>query len=269
MKRCLFYGFLVVWAVVSIFPFLWMFYTSFSSPEDITRIPPIFIQRDYTIENFRALLTHSKILRWFLNSLLICSIITFSQLFLNSLAGYAFAKKDFWAKGLLFWTIIATMMIPGQIIMVPLYLLISQLRLMDTIWAVVLPELSGPFGIFMMRQYMQTIPTTLEEAARVDGLSEFGIYRHIILPLSLPVLGVLGIFTFVTHWNAFLWPLIVLNTSTNYTLPVGLSTLQSQHLLDYGLLMAAGSLTSIPMILVFFAFQRFFVKGIRIGALKG
>lgn len=267
--KIILYGSLGLWAIISISPFLWMFYTSFSSQDDITRIPPIFIQRDYTIENYKAILTHSRILRWFVNSILISSLITSSQLFLNSLAGYAFAKKDFFGKDLLFWMIIATMMIPDQVIMVPLYLLIVELHLIDSLWAVILPELSGPFGIFMMRQYMQGIPTTLEEAGRIDGLGDLGIYWHIILPLSAPVLGVLGIFTFITHWNAFLWPLIVLNTSTNYTLPVGLSTLQSQHILDYGLLMAGAVVAAIPMAIIFLLFQRLFSQGMRIGALKG
>lgn len=263
------YGFLLACAIVSLFPLVWMFYTAFSNPEDITRIPPQFIQRHYTLNNFIDLFSHSEILKWLINSLIISSVITISHLFFDSLAGFCFARKNFPYKDLLFWMIIATMMIPDQVIMVPLYLLIVELYLVDSLWAVILPELSGPFGIFMMRQYMQGIPTTLEEAGRIDGLGDLGIYWHIILPLSAPALGVLGIFTFITHWNAFLWPLIVLNTSTNYTLPVGLSTLQSQHILDYGLLMAGAVVAAIPMAIIFLLFQRLFSQGMRIGALKG
>lgn len=146
------YGFLILWAIVSLFPLVWMFYTAFSNPEDITKIPPKFIQRGYTLGNFEGLFSHSKIIKWFINSLVISIVITVAHLFFDSLAGYAFARKRFPGRDLLFWMIIATMMIPGQVIMVPLYLLIAKLHLVDSLWAVILPELSGPFGIFMMRQ---------------------------------------------------------------------------------------------------------------------
>jgi multiple sugar transport system permease protein len=261
--------FLTSFAIVSLFPLLWMFYTSFSSKTSIEAIPPQFIKRDYTTQNYLNLFTHSNIFRWFFNSILVSTIITVLHLFFDSLAGYAFAKKRFPGRLFLFWVIIATMMIPGQAIIVPLYLMMSKLRLIDNLLAVILPALAGPFGVFLMKQYIEGIPRDLLDAGRIDGCSEFDIYLRIILPLSKPILGVLGIFTFITHWNAFLWPLIVLNSSKNYTLTVGLATLQSKQILDYGLLMSGACIAAAPMIAVFFLFQRFLIRGIRIGALKG
>ena len=144
-----------------------------------------------------------------------------------------------------------------------------RLHLIDTLWAAILPGMAGPFGIFFMRQYMLTIPTELEEAARIDGCSELQIFFRIILPLSTPALGVLAIFLFISNWNSFLWPLLVLNSADTFTLTVGLATLQDKHALDYGLLMAGAVVASLPMFAVFLLFQQMFIKGIRMGALKG
>lgn len=263
------YTFCFSWAIISLFPLIWMFQTAFSSPEAITKIPPQFIIREYTLNNFRDLFSHSKILIWFCNSLLISLLVTVVHLFFDSLAGYAFSRKKFSGDKVLFWMIIATMMIPGQILIVPLYIMMSKFHLIDSLWAVILPGLAGPFGIFMIKQYLEGLPKSIEDAARIDSCSEFGIYWHIILPLCRPVLCVLAIFVFMTHWNAFLWPLIVLNSFTHYTLPVGLATLQEKQILDYGLLMAGASISALPMIIVFFFFQKYLVKGIRMGALKG
>lgn len=262
------YAFLFASAAIFLFPLVWMFITAFTHPESITKVPPDLLGRDYTLMNFKDLFGHSEILLWLFNSTLISLAVTFFHLFFDSLAGYAFARKDFPGKTIIFWAIISLMMIPGQVIIVPLYLMMSKLHLLDSLWAVILPGLAGPFGIFLMKQYMEGLPRDLEDAARMDGCSEVGIYRHIILPLSKPVLGTLGIFTFITYWNAFLWPLIVLNSASHYTLPVGLATLQSKQVLDYGLLMAGAVVAALPMMIVFFAFQGFFVKGIRMGALK-
>ncbi len=260
---------LAIGAVVSIFPTAWMIYTSFCPPEKLGVFPPIFIHRVYTFRNYSQLFLNAPLVRWILNSIFICAAITLGQLLFNSMAGYAFARKKFPGRQVFFWLIIATMMVPVQILIVPLYIMMVKLRLVDTLWAAILPGLAGPFGIFFMRQYMTTIPTALEEAARIDGCNEFQIFVRVILPISAPALGVLAIFLFISNWNSFLWPLLVLNSADTYTLTVGLATLQDKQALDYGLLMAGAVIASLPMFAVFLLFQNLFIRGIRMGALKG
>jgi len=265
---------LVVGAVISVFPVFWMFYTSFNPAEKLgaTLIgsgSSNFLRPDLTLLNYVRIFENAPIGRWTLNSFVICSAITIGQLLFDSMAGYAFARKRFPGSRLLFWLVIGTMMVPVHILIVPLYIMMVKLRLVDTLWAAILPGLAGPFGIFFMRQYMLTIPTTLEEAARIDGCSELQIFFRIILPISAPALGVLAIFLFISNWNSFLWPLLVLNSSDSFTLTVGLATLQDKHALDYGLLMAGAVVASLPMFGVFLLFQRMFIRGMRMGALKG
>ncbi|GAB4334234.1 MAG: carbohydrate ABC transporter permease [Candidatus Abyssubacteria bacterium] len=259
---------LMLGAITSIFPMFWMVYTSFWPPENFQFFQAV-ISRHLTTANYANLFQNAPIVRWMFNSFVICAVITLGQLLFDSMAGYAFARKRFPGQTPLFWLMIGTMMIPVHILIVPLYIMTVRLHLVDTLWAAILPSLAGPFGIFFLRQYMVTIPTALEEAARIDGCSEFQIFKRIILPVSAPALGVLAIFLFISNWNSFLWPLLVLNSAESYTLTVGLSTLQDKHALDYGLLMAGAAVASLPMFGVFILFQRMFVRGVRIGALKG
>jgi len=262
---------LLGWAVLSLFPLFWMFYTSFVDPAKITTgsLTLATSTDDFCLANYRALLAHASMGRWFVNSVAVCLVITLLHLLFDSLAGYAFAKKEFRGRSLLFGAMVATMMVPGQVLMVPLFILLSRMGLVDTLTAVVLPALAGPFGIFMMRQHIRSIPDDLLDAARIDGCSEARIFFSIVLPLSAPMLATLGIFVFVTHWNAYLWPLIVLYSNEAYTLPVGLATLQGKHMVNYGLLMAGASLAALPMIVAFVCFSRAFVKGLTAGAVKG
>jgi multiple sugar transport system permease protein len=265
---------LAVGAVLSLFPVFWMFYTSFNPAEKLGAMlmgseRPDFLHADLTLLNYARIFANAPIGRWTLNSFVICSVITFGQLLFDSMAGYAFARKRFPGRRFLFWLVIGTMMVPVHILIVPLYIMMVKLHLVDTLWAAILPGLAGPFGIFFMRQYMLTIPTALEEAARIDGCSELQIFFRIILPISAPALGVLAIFLFISNWNSFLWPLLVLNSSDSFTLTVGLATLQDKHALDYGLLMAGAVVASLPMFGVFLLFQRMFIRGMRMGALKG
>ncbi len=263
---------LALGAAVSLAPIFWMFYTSFNPAEKLSAAlmgsttPDI---RDLTLLNYARIFANAPIVRWTLNSFFICTVITLGQLLFDSMAGYAFARKRFPGRRLLFWLVIGTMMVPVHILVVPLYIMMVKLRLVDTLWAAILPGLAGPFGIFFMRQYMLTIPTALEEAARIDGCSEPQIFFKIILPISAPALGVLAIFLFISNWNSFLWPLLVLNSADMFTLTVGLATLQDKHALDYGLLMAGAVVASLPMFGVFVLFQRLFIRGMRMGAVKG
>ncbi|MBI5115112.1 carbohydrate ABC transporter permease [Candidatus Poribacteria bacterium] len=256
-------------AFVSLFPTVWMLYTSLCPSDKLSMAQPGLVSRELTLVNYAQLFSSAPVLRWTFNSLVICLVITLGQLLFDSMAGYALARKEFPGRRALFWLIVGTMMVPAQILVVPLYIMMVRLHLVDTLWAAILPGLAGPFGIFFMRQYMLTIPTGLEEAARMDGCSDAQIFFRVILPVCLPALGVLAIFLFISNWNSFLWPLLVLNSAETYTLTVGLATLQDKQALDYGLLMAGATVASLPMFVVFLMFQRVFVRGMRMGALKG
>lgn len=265
------WGLLLAWGAACLFPLAWMVFTSFVAPERITAgsLTLISSADDLTVRNYETLFRHARMGRWLVNSVVVCLVITLLHLVVDAMAGYAFAKKRFRGRSFLFGLVVATMMVPGQILMVPLFVLLCRMGLVDTLTAVVLPALAGPFGIFMMRQHIGTIPDDLVDAARIDGCGEAGIFRHVILPLSGPMLATLGVFVFVTNWNAFLWPLIVLYSADGYTLPVGLATLQGKHEVDYGLLMAGATVAALPMVVAFLAASRAFVTGLTAGAVKG
>ncbi|CAM5223573.1 Multiple sugar transport system permease protein OS=Ureibacillus acetophenoni OX=614649 GN=SAMN05877842_10330 PE=3 SV=1 [Ureibacillus acetophenoni] len=221
-----------------------------------------------TFSSFVNLFTKQDVGKWFFNSIYIAVIVTFGILIFDSMAGYVLAKKRFPGRNIIFWVIISTMMIPGQVTLVPLFMMVGKLDLMNTHWALILPDLAMVFGVFLMRQYMYSIPDELLEAARMDGASEWKTYWTVVLPLAKPGLAALGIFTFMSVWNSFLWPIIVLNNEALYTLPVGLKTLQDANLASFKLLMSGAAITAIPMIIVFILFQRHFVKGLTIGGVK-
>ncbi len=211
-----------------------------------------------------------RLLLWFLNTALIAIFSTGVHMLFDSMAGYAFAKRKFPGSNLFFYMILAALMIPGQVTLVPLYLTIARLKLVDSFAGVIMPGLADVIGIFLLKQFIQTLPSELEEAARMDGASEWRVYRQIILPLSAPALAVTAIFAFQRYWNAFLWPLIVLQSPDLFTLQVGLSFIHTSEFgTNYGLLMAGAALAAIPMIIFFFAFQKYFMQGLRIGAIKG
>ncbi len=258
-----------LWAITTLFPMFWMFQTAFTPEEDISTFPPRLIPSRLTLDNFRNLFGSSLIWRWIGNSIFISVSVTVLSLLVCSMAAYAFAKLDFAGKKTMFTSIVATILVPAQVTLLPAFLIISKLNLIDTLWAIIIPSIASPYTIFMMRQYMITIPTDYIDAARIDGASEFGIYLRIILPMSKPVIGASAIFTFISIWNSFLWPLIVLNSAEKYPLTVGLATLQRQHLIQYGLQMSGAVIAALPMIIVFFAFQGYFMRGLMSGGTKG
>jgi multiple sugar transport system permease protein len=217
---------------------------------------------------FKRLFQQNNMGMWFINSLYIGVVVTIGVLLFDSMAGYVLAKKKFPGRNFIFWLIISTMMIPSQVTLVPMFIMVRDLGLMDTHWALILPDLSMVFGVFLMRQFMFSIPDELLEAAKIDGASEWKTYWRIVLPLARPGLAALGIFTFMNVWNSFLWPIIVLNSAELYTLPVGLKTLQDANLADFKLLMSGAAIAAIPMIIVFILFQRHFVKGLTLGGVK-
>jgi len=261
---------LIVVAIVALWPMYWLYITAFTPTENSVRTPPDLIPIHASLANFARLFTQAKdYWRWALNSLLISLSVTAFHLLFDTMAGYAFAKKRFPGRNFFFWLILSTLMIPSHVTLVPLYVVARQLHLINNILAVILPGTADVFGIFLMRQYIQTLPSELEEAARMDGCTEPGVFWRIIVPLSKPALGALAIFSFVRYWNDFLWPLIVLQKSQHYTLPVGVASLQGEFRTDFGLIFAGAALAALPMIVFFLIFQRYFIEGVRMGAVKG
>lgn len=284
------YLILIAWAVISLIPLYWVFTTSIQQPDEVAIMPPKFIPSvisrylplklageqeqatelvDGALESYRLLFRRTQIGRWFLNSLLISLSATAGILLLDSMAAFSFAKKEFPGRNFLFWVMVGTMTIPGQVLLVPLFMVVRELNVVNTPWAILFPQLSMVFGVFLLRQFMLTVPSELIEAARIDGASEFGIYWRVMIPLAKPGLATLGILTFTSSWNSFLWPLIAVQRSDWFTLPVGLKTLQDQNLVNYGLLMSGAAVAAVPMIIVFLSFQQYFVKGLTLGGVKG
>lgn len=262
---------LIFTACISLWPMYWLFVTAVTPMQNIPPTPPEFLPLRASFSNIQRLLSQTtQYWSWGVNSLVVAISITIFHIFFDTLAGYAFAKKRFPGRNILFWVIIATMMIPAYVTLIPLYIVTQKLHLLNSLWAVILPGMAGVFGIFLMRQYIQTLPSELMDAARIDGCGELGVFWHVIMPLSKPAIGALAIFTFVQHWNDFLWPLITLQSSMTYTLPVGLANLaQGEFSIDYGILFAGAALAAIPTIIFFLIFQRYFLTGVRMGALKG
>jgi len=260
---------LIFTAVIALFPMYWLFANAFTPITSVPPLTPILVPA-FKLDNFERLLVNNKFyLNWMTNSLLVGLAVTAWHIFFDTLAGYAFAKKRFPFRNLFFWLIISTLMIPIHVTFIPLYIIIRQLGLIDSLWALILPGTANAFGIFLMRQYIQTLPSELEDAARIDGCSELRVFWNVILPLSQPAVAALAIFTFVRSWNDFLWPVIALNKPQNYTLTVGVANMQGEFMTDWGIIFSGASLAALPMIIFFLLFQKYFLEGVRMGALKG
>lgn len=258
---------LTVGGFFMILPFIWMVLSSLKTDAEILKIPPTIWPETFTLDNFTKLFTEMDFAIYLKNTLIIV-FFSFFGLFLNAMAGYGFAKFKFKGKNKLFYLVLATMMIPGQVTMIPVYLLLNAAGLTNTMTAIVLPGLVGAFGIFLFRQFMSTISDDLLEAARLDGASEFYIFWRIVIPISRPVLAVQGILTFIAGWNSFLWPLIIANDEKFYTLSVGLQLLKGQYGSNYALQMAGATFMVIPIILIFMTFQKYILKGFNVSGMK-
>lgn len=258
---------LTVGGFFMILPFIWMVLSSLKTDAEILKIPPTIWPETFTLDNFTKLFTEMDFAVYLKNTLIIV-FFSFFGLFLNAMAGYGFAKFKFKGKNKLFYLVLATMMIPGQVTMIPVYLLLNAAGLTNTMTGIVLPGLVGAFGIFLFRQFMSTISDDLLEAARLDGASEFYIFWRIIIPISSPVLAVQGILTFIAGWNSFLWPLIIANDEKFYTLSVGLQLLKGQYGSNYALQMAGATFMVIPIILIFMIFQKYILKGFNVSGMK-
>jgi multiple sugar transport system permease protein len=255
-------------AAVTLVPLLWMASVSLMPAGEATTFPPAFLPSRVTFENYRTLFTRLAIGRGLLNSTLIAAAVTALSLLCNSAAGYAFAKLRFAGRERLFGLLLAALVVPTQVAMLPLFLLLRELGMVNTYWGVVVPSMASIFGIFLVRQFALSLPDELLDAARVDGASELRIYRSLVLPLCRPVLLTLAIFTFLATWNDFTWPLVVLTDGKMYTLPIALANLSGEHDLDTELMMAGAVLTVAPVLLIFIALQRYYIAGIMLGGVK-
>jgi multiple sugar transport system permease protein len=259
---------LVTGAVLTLLPLLWMASASLMPTGIAMTLPPRLLPSSVTMEHYRELFTRLNLARSAANSALLASAITAISVLLNSMAGYAFAKFRFPGRDRLFRILLAALVIPGQVSMLPLFLMLKAMGLVNTYCGVIIPGMASIFGIFLVRQYVLSIPTSLLDAARIDGAGEFRIYWSLVLPACRPILVTLAVFTFMGAWSDFLWPLIVLTDSDMYTLPVALANLLGEHVQDTELMMAGAVLTVLPVIVMFVALQRYYIAGILSGGVK-
>jgi len=261
---------LMLWVLITVIPLYWMIIGSFQDSQASASFRPQMWPEIWSFAPYERFFLKTKALRWLFNSLLVSAVITVTNLFFASLAGYAFAKLKFPGRSSIFWVLLSTMMIPAQVTLIPLYVLvINVFDLADTYTAIILPSIVTVGNIFLMKQYMSTLPTSLIHAARIDACSEFGIFTKIILPMAKPGLAVLAIFTFVANWNDFFWPLLVTQSNEMRTIQVGLASFRFAEATDYGAIMAGATVGALPMMILFFALQKYFLQGITIGAVKG
>ena len=261
--------FLIPTALLMLLPFIWMLSTSFKLAGAVFEYPPTWLPKPLVWQNYLQVTEILPFARFFLNSLVVALSVTALQLLTCSLAAYAFARLRFPGRDALFLGYLGTLMIPGQVVIIPNFILLRTLGWIDTYQALILPAAFSAFGTFLLRQYFLTIPRELEDAAVVDGASYWQIYSRIILPLSGPALSALAIFTFLAQWNSFLYPLVVTNSTEMSTLTVGLRTLQGQYNTAWTLLMAGSVIALVPVLLVFIFAQRYFIKGIAMTGLGG
>lgn len=270
LKWALYALVLAIIALVFIFPYYWLFISAFKTREKIFTMPPQFVPEPWVFSNFTDVFQMTNLAGAFLNSTIIALGHVALTLFLCSLGGYAFAKFRR-APGLeaLFAFVLGAMMIPMAVTMIPLFVMLARLRLVDTYWAMILPGAASAFGIFWMRQYIESnVHDDLLAAARVDGCTEFGLYWRIVLPVARPALAALGILTLISSWNNLMWAFVVLRTERMYTMPLVIYLLQGERRVPYGMVMAGGLLATLPLIIAFLLFQRAFIRGITAGALK-
>jgi len=267
--RIIIYGVLLFLALTMLLPFIWMVSTSFMDRYEVYSYPPKLLPDKFLWSNYKEALTSLPFDRFFLNSLIMSIAIVVGQLLFCSQAAYAFARMRFPGRDKLFLLYLSTMMIPGIVTLIPLFLLVHALGWVDTYWALIVPSLSSVFGIFLLRQFFLTLPKELEDAARIDGASEFWIYWRIVLPLSKPALATLGIFSFMGTWRMLLWPLIATRSTEMRPVEVGIAMFSTHFSTNWPYQMAAAVVVMIPILVIFFFAQKYFIKGIVMTGLKG
>ncbi|HET7613389.1 MAG TPA: carbohydrate ABC transporter permease, partial [Gemmatimonadaceae bacterium] len=263
------YALLIIGALIALVPMLWMLSASLMPTGEASTYPPHLLPSRITFAHYGDLFTRLNLGRYLLNSSFIAVTVTAISLVVNSMAGYAFAKLRFRGRDRTFRLLSLGLVLPVQIAMLPLFLLMKNLHLINTYWGVIIPGMASIFGIFLIRQYALSIPDDMLDAARIDGASELRIYWEVVVPGILPILATLAIWTFLSTWNDFMWPLIVLSDQAHYTLPVALANLSGEHVQDTELMMAGSVLTVIPVLAVFLFLQRYYIQGVMAGSVKG
>lgn len=269
LAKALVNGALIALAVLSLMPLLWMLAVSLMQPGEASHFPPPLLPAAPTLENYRELFARAGMGRYLFNSFVVATATTLLALLFNVLAGYAFAKLRFAGREKVFAVLLGALVIPGQVAMMPLFLMLKQMGLVNTYAGAVVPGMAGIFGIFLVRQYARSLPDELLEAARMDGASEWRIFWQIALPALRPILVTLAIFSFLGSWNDFMWPLIVLGDADLHTLPVALASLSREHVQDNELMMAGSVVTVLPVLLLFLSLQRYYLQGLLVGSVKG
>lgn len=263
------YAVLTVGVIAMIIPFVWMILGSFKTTSEIRQYPTEFLPREPTLDNYIQLFGRLDFAQFFLNSFVVAAFVTLGNIIFSSMIGYALAKLDFRGKKLLFGLVLVTLMVPGVVTFVPLFVLTANLGLVNSYPGLILPFLITPLGVFLMRQFMLSLPDDIIDAARIDGAGEWRIFLRVIMPLCGPAVATLTILTFLGSWNNFLWPLVVATTEDMYTLPVALALYSvGQNAAQYGLMMAGAVVVVVPVLIVFVVLQRYFVQGIALTGIK-
>jgi len=265
--RILAWTLLFIGGLIMISPLLFMFSTSFKTADQVYDLR--LIPAAPTLANYMTVMADGRFLRWFFNSMFVAVIVTVSNCFFDSLVGYTLAKFEFRGRYFIFLAILSTLMIPTEMLVIPWYLMSSQLGWLDSYWGIMFPGMMTAFGTFLMKQFFETVPNDFLEAARVDGLNEFQIWWKVALPLVTPALSALAIFTFLGNWTAFFWPLIVTTSKELYTLPVGLSSFAVEQQIQWEMIMTGAAIATIPTLIVFIVLQRYIVRGVMLAGLKG
>lgn len=271
-KITLLYAALILMSAIFIGPLVWMLTTSFKTNAESVQIPPSWIPNVFSTEGYSTVFdsgTQTPVTRWFANSMIAAIAHTILVLVTAAPAAYALARMNFRGKNLMFTIIVSTIFVPGLILVMPNYLIVERLGWLDSLWALIVPEAAGAFGVFFLRQFFLSLPREIEEAALLDRANRFQIFIDIVLPLSKPALATLAVLSFLNNWNNFLWPVYVLFNPENLTLPAGLATLQNTYSTDYAVVMAGAVVASVPVLLVFMFAQRFVIEGVAGSALKG
>jgi multiple sugar transport system permease protein len=268
INKIVLYIVLCICAIFVVFPFLWMIFSSFKKIDEFYIMPPRLLPQKFLLDNFKELFSRGDFGTYYLNSLFVTTIQVIMNIVIVTMAGYGFAKYDFRGKKVLFMGVLATTMIPWVATIIPLYIMAYKTHLIDSYAGLIIPGMADAFSIFLTKNFMESLPTALIEAARIDGAGEFEIFTKLILPLTKPVIAVITINKFITSWNAFQWPLLVVNSDRYRTLPLAIAKFSSQFYDAYHLKMAAATLAIIPVLIVYISFQKYFVSGISLSGMK-
>ncbi|GHV94643.1 sugar ABC transporter permease [Spirochaetia bacterium] len=269
IKKVIITAVLVFLSAYTLFPVIWSALSSFKPQSELFSIPMSFLPKTWTFENYISALRHGKFIVYFTNTLFVSVTATVITVIINIMAGYALSKYRYPGRDLIFMVMLGTLMIPLQVIMIPIFIQLKNMGMLNTLWGIIIPPAATPTGVFISRQYIQTIPDSLIEAARIDGGNEFFIFRKIIIPIVQPVIATIAIFSFMWRWNDYLWPLIVISKNNKQTVQQALAAFVGQLQINWSNLLAMNTIAIIPIIIVFLALQKYFMQGITAGSVKG